>query len=174
MKTIEKDHTETEKEEHRKLKLNTGIPEKERREIAKGLGKLLADSYCLMLMTQNYHWNVRGVHFRSIHLLTEEHYKELFEAVDLIAERIRALGEPAPGTMKAFNDITSIRVPDATLSEEEMVTDLLEAHEEVAKTARGIFKLASDARDEVTADLLTQRMNHHEKNAWMLRSMIEW
>lgn len=157
----------------REIKLNTGISEKSRNEIAKHLKKMLADSYCLMLMSQNYHWNVRGMNFRNIHLMTEEHYTDLFDAIDELAERIRALGHLSPGTMKDFNDITSINIPNGDLSEQEMVADLLEGHEVVTRTARGALDAASDAKDEATVDLLTERLEFHEKTAWMLRSMLE-
>ena len=157
----------------RMIKMNTGIEEGKRKEIAQGLQKLLADSYCLMVMSQNYHWNVQGPQFRDLHLMTEDHYNDLFEAIDEIAERIRALGFLVDGTMKAFNDNTDINLPNHNLSQQEMIIDLLQGHETVAKTARGIVPKAADAGDEVTVDLLTHRMTNHEKIAWMFRSMLE-
>ncbi|MEX2595525.1 MAG: Dps family protein [Salibacteraceae bacterium] len=173
MKTLELNKLDVNSPDQRKIKLNTGLKEKPRKNIVEGLNKLLADSYCLMLMSQNYHWNVQGANFRDMHLMTEEHYRELFEAVDEIAERVRALGHLSIGSMKAFNDITSINIPNGELSQQEMVADLLEGHETVVRTARSVLDLAGDAKDEVTVDLLTERMNHHEKVAWMLRSMLE-
>ena len=173
METLELEKLDVQSPEQRKIKVNTGIKESARENIASGLKKLLADSYCLMLMTQNYHWNVQGMNFRNIHLMTEEHYNDLFGAIDQVAERIRALGFLAPGTMKEFNDITSINIPNAELSDQEMIADLLVGHETVARTAREALDQAGDAKDEVTVDLLTERMEYHEKTAWMLRSMLE-
>ncbi len=153
--------------------IDIGIPEKDRVEIAKGLSHLLADSYTLYLKTHNYHWNVTGPMFQTLHLMFEQHYIELAAAVDLIAERIRALGVYAPGTYKQFADLTSIEeevmIPTAT----EMIQKLVRAHETVAKTARSIYDVAEKGRDEATADLLTQRIQLHEKTAWMLRSLLE-
>lgn len=173
MEPVALEKLEVESPDQRMIELNTGIEKEARSNIVEGLNKLLADSYCLMLMSQNYHWNVKGVNFRALHLMTEEHYTELFDAVDVIAERIRSLGHLSPGTMKAFNDITSVNIPNGELSQQEMVADLLEGHETVARTARSILGLAGDAKDEVTVDLLTERMTEHEKVAWMLRSMLE-
>lgn len=173
MESIALEKLEVKSPDQRVIELNTGIQKDHRSEIVEGLNKLLADSYCLMLMSQNYHWNVQGMNFRTIHLMTEEHYSELFEAVDNIAERIRSLGYLSPGTMKEFNDITSIDIPNAELSEQEMIANLLNGHETVAKTARSILESSNKAQDEVTTDLLTQRMEQHEKTAWMLRSMLE-
>lgn len=171
MKTLEAEKV-SEKGAVHKASVNTGIDQKDRRDIARGLYKILADSYSLMLMTQDCHWNVRGIHFINIHKLTEEHYRELFEAVDLIAERIRALGEHVAGNFKAFGETTSMPATEGVLEEEEILGVLLGGHEEIAKTARALVRKASDAGDDVTADLLTQRMNQHEKTAWMLRSML--
>lgn len=167
MKTLEAEKVNT-----KKAAINTGIDQKDRREIARGLYKVLADSYCLMLMTQDCHWNVRGIHFINIHKLTEEQYRELFEAVDVIAERIRALGEPVAGNFKAFQEVSSMPVPGAALREEEMLGVLLRGHEDIAKNARAQVGLAASAKDDATVDLLTNRMKHHEKTAWMLRSML--
>lgn len=154
------------------MKIDIGISDKDRKAIAKGLSKLLADSYTLYLKTHNYHWNVTGPMFNTLHLMFEQQYTELALAVDLIAERIRALGEPAPGSYKAFAGLTSIkeetRVPDA----EEMIRQLVIGQETVVRTARDVFKVVDKAADEPSADLLTQRMQIHEKNAWMLRSML--
>jgi starvation-inducible DNA-binding protein len=152
--------------------INIGIDESDREAIADGLSRLLADSYTLYLKTHNYHWNVVGPMFNTLHLMFEGQYNELALAVDQIAERIRALGEPAPGSYKAFMRLSSIDEdedhPDAT----EMVRRLVEAHETVVRTARSVFPLAESANDETTADLLTQRLQVHEKTAWMLRSLL--
>jgi starvation-inducible DNA-binding protein len=154
------------------MDINIGIKPKERKEITEGLSRLLADSYTLYLKTHNYHWNVEGPMFNTLHLMFETQYTELALAVDTIAERIRALGEPAPGSYKAFSKLSSIdeeeRVPDA----ETMIANLVKGQEAVVRTARSIFPAAERANDEPTADLLTQRMQIHEKNAWMLRSML--
>lgn len=154
-------------------KIDIGINEKDRKEIAAGLSRLLADTYTLYLTTHNYHWNVTGPMFQTLHLMFEAQYNELALAVDLIAERIRALGFPAPGTYQEFAALTSMKqekgVPKAT----KMIEKLVEGQEAVAKTARSIFPLVDRVNDEPTADLLTQRMQVHEKTAWMLRSLLE-
>ncbi|WP_218311767.1 Dps family protein [Alteromonas antoniana] len=153
-------------------KIDIGISEGDRSEIAEGLKKLLADSYTLYLQTHNFHWNVTGPQFRELHLMFEEHYTELAEAVDEIAERIRTLGIAAPGTYKSFSQLSSIEevegVPEAT----EMVRLLTHGHEQVVKTSREALKLAQDADDESTAALVSDRMRVHEKTAWMLRAML--
>lgn len=155
------------------MSINIGIAEKDRKAIARGLSKVLADSYTLYLKTHNYHWNVTGPMFNTLHLMFEGQYTELATAVDEIAERIRALGVHAPGSYKAFAALTEIKeetdVPDA----EEMIRQLVIGQETVVRTARAVFKIAEKASDEPTADLLTQRMQVHEKNAWMLRSMLD-
>lgn len=155
-----------------KQEINIGIDEKSRKEIAAGLSRLLADSYTLYLKTHNYHWNVQGPMFNTLHLMFEEQYTELAAAVDEIAERIRALGEPAPGSYKAYAALTSIEEEDAVPEAEEMIRQLLKGQETVVRTARMAFAAAEAANDEPTADLLTQRMQVHEKTAWMLRSMV--
>ena len=152
--------------------INIGIDEKDRQAISEGLSRLLADSYTLYLKTHNYHWNVKGPLFNTLHLMFEQQYTELAAAVDVIAERIRALGEPAPGSYKAYAKLTSIEEEDAVPEAEEMIRQLLKGQETVVRTARSIFAAADAANDEPTADLLTQRMQVHEKNAWMLRSMV--
>ena len=152
--------------------IDIGIPEKKRKAIAKGLSRLLADSYTLYLKTHNYHWNVTGPMFNTLHLMFEAQYNELALAVDTIAERIRALGYPAPGSYKAYSELTVIKEENDSPDAETMIRRLVEGQEAVARTAREIFPLADDAADEPTADLLTQRMQIHEKNAWMLRSLI--
>jgi len=154
------------------MPIDIGISEADRREIADGLSHLLADTYTLYLKTHNYHWNVTGPMFQTLHLMFEQQYNELALAVDLIAERIRALGAPAPGSYREFGALTSIEEdpdgPDAT----EMIRRLVVAQESVVRTARSVFPVVERAHDEPTADLLTQRMQVHEKTAWMLRSLL--
>jgi starvation-inducible DNA-binding protein len=152
--------------------INIGIDEKARKQVCKGLSKLLADSYLLYLKTQNYHWNVTGKMFQSLHTLFEEQYTDLAEAVDEIAERIRALGEFAPGSFSAFSKVTSIKEENGLPTAEEMVHNLVVGNEAVVSTAREIINLCDEAEDDVTADLMVERMQIHEKYAWMLRSMI--
>jgi starvation-inducible DNA-binding protein len=154
------------------MELNIGISAEDRQQIAGGLSKLLADSYSLYLKTHNYHWNVEGPMFNTLHLMFEEHYTELAEAVDEVAERIRALGVKAPGSYTAFDRLTNIDEATGDESAEEMIRQLVIGQETVARTAREAIKAAESASDEPTADLLTQRMQIHEKNAWMLRSML--
>jgi starvation-inducible DNA-binding protein len=154
------------------MEINIGINETNRKAIAEGLSKLLADSYILFLKTHNYHWNVTGPMFQTLHTMFETQYTELFSAVDEIAERIRALGEKAPGSFQAFQQLSQITEELGTPSAEEMIKNLVLGQEAVAKTAREISKIADQASDEPTLDLLTQRMQIHEKNAWMLRSLI--
>jgi starvation-inducible DNA-binding protein len=154
------------------MELNIGISKEDRQQIATGLAKLLADSYTLYLKTHNYHWNVEGPQFNTLHLMFEGHYTELATAVDEIAERIRALGIKAPGSYSAFSGLTSIEEASGDESAEEMIRQLVIGHEAVARTAREASAAAGEASDEPTADLLTQRMQIHEKNAWMLRSML--
>ncbi|WP_334021322.1 Dps family protein [Alteromonas sp. S015] len=153
-------------------KIDIGISESDRNAVAEGLKKLLADSYTLYLQTHNFHWNVEGPQFRELHLMFEEHYTELAEAVDEIAERIRTLGVAAPGTYKSFSELSSIEevegVPEAT----EMVRLLTHGHEQVVKTCRESLKLAQDADDESSAALIGDRMRVHEKTAWMLRATL--
>ena len=151
---------------------NIGIAAKDREAIADGLKRLLADSYTLYLKTHNYHWNVTGPMFQTLHLMFEEHYTELATAVDEIAERIRALGVKAPGSYKEFGALASVKEAGEDPSAEEMIHDLIESHETVIRTAREAFPSAEKASDEPTADLLTQRMQIHEKTAWMLRSLV--
>jgi starvation-inducible DNA-binding protein len=154
------------------MEINIGINEQDRKAIAAGLSKLLADSYILFLKTHNYHWNVTGPMFQTLHTMFEQQYTELFTAVDEIAERIRALGEKAPGSFQAFHQLSQISEENGTPSANEMIENLVLGQEAVAKTAREISKIADEASDEPTLDLLTQRMQIHEKNAWMLRSLI--
>ena len=154
------------------MELNIGIDKKDREDIASGLSKLLADSYSLYLKTHNYHWNVTGPQFNTLHTMFEGQYTELATAVDEIAERIRALGIKAPGSYSAYAGLTSIDEGAGDESAEEMIRQLVIGQETVARTAREAFPAAEKAGDEPTADLLTQRMQLHEKNAWMLRSML--
>ena len=154
------------------MKINIGIDEEQRKAIANGLSVLLADTYTLYLKTHNYHWNVTGPMFQTLHTLFETQYNELALAVDEIAERIRALGEFAPGSYKEYAKLTNLKEADGIPAAEEMIKDLVKGQEAIAKTARSIVPVADGASDEVTLDLLTQRMTVHEKNAWMLRSLI--
>jgi starvation-inducible DNA-binding protein len=154
--------------------INIGISEKDRAAIAGGLSQLLADTYTLYLTTHNFHWNVTGPMFNTLHAMFMAQYTELWNAVDPIAERIRSLGLPAPGSYAQFGKLSSLRDAPVTPPRAlEMVRILVEGHEAVARTARGIFPLADKAGDEPTADLLTQRLTVHEQTAWMLRSLLE-
>jgi starvation-inducible DNA-binding protein len=152
--------------------INTGIGEADREAIAAGLSRLLADSYTLYLKTHNYHWNVVGPMFNTLHLMFEEQYTELALAVDQIAERIRALGERAPGSYREFLELSSVEEESERPDAEEMIRQLVIGQETVVRTARQVFPLVEAANDEPTADLLTQRMQVHEKTAWMLRSLL--
>lgn len=155
------------------MAIDIGINDKQRKEIADGLARLLADTYTLYLKTHNFHWNVKGPMFQTLHLMFETQYNELALAVDLIAERIRALGFPAPATYREFSTLTSIKEPDGVPPAREMIAQLVQGQEAVVRTARSIFPVVDAAHDEPTADLLTQRMQLHEKTAWMLRSLLE-
>ncbi len=154
------------------LSIDIGISDTDRREIAEGLSHLLADTYTLYLKTHNYHWNVVGPMFNTLHLMFEEQYNELALAVDLIAERIRALGEHAPATYREYGELASVTEDTDRPDAEEMIRRLMLGQETVARTARSVFPVAARADDESTADLLTQRLQVHEKTAWMLRSML--
>ncbi len=153
--------------------INIGLSEKDRHAIADGLSRMLADTYTLYLKTHNFHWNVTGPMFQTLHLMFMAQYTETWNAVDMVAERIRALGYPAPGSYKQFAALTSIRESDGVPNAKEMIRQLVEGQETVVRTAREIFKIADQANDQPTADLLTQRMTVHEQNAWMLRSLLE-
>jgi starvation-inducible DNA-binding protein len=153
--------------------VNIGIDETSRAKIADGLSSLLADTYTLYLKTHNFHWNVTGPMFQTLHLMFETQYTELALAVDLIAERIRALGYPAPGTYSEYAKLSSIPETSGVPKAKEMISLLVEGQEAVVRTARSIFPLLEEVNDEPTADLLTQRMQVHEKTAWMLRSLLE-
>ncbi|MCH7342764.1 DNA starvation/stationary phase protection protein [Pelomonas sp. CA6] len=154
--------------------LNIGISAKDRGAIAAGLSKLLADTYTLYLTTHNFHWNVTGPMFNTLHTMFMGQYTELWNAVDPIAERIRSLGHPAPGSYAQFKALSSLKdAPTTPPKALEMVRILVEGHEAVARTARELFPLVDKASDEPTADLLTQRLTVHEQTAWMLRSLLE-
>ena len=152
--------------------IDIGIPDAERRAIAEGLSQVLADTYTLYLKTHNFHWNVEGPMFNTLHLMFETQYTELALAVDLIAERIRALGFPAPGSYREFAELSSVEDAAGRPLATEMIAHLAKDQEKVVRTARRVFTLADEAHDEPTADLLTQRMQVHEKTAWMLRAML--
>ena len=153
--------------------MNTGISDEARGEIAQGLSRLLADTYTLYLKTHNFHWNVKGPLFNTLHLMFETQYNELALAVDEIAERIRALGHAAPGSYKQFAKLTEIKEETSVPKAEDMIAQLVADQEMVVRTARSIFPLVDEAHDEPSADLLTRRMEIHEKTAWMLRSMLD-
>jgi starvation-inducible DNA-binding protein len=154
------------------LTIDIGIDEADRQAIAEGLSRLLADTYTLYLKTHNYHWNVTGPMFQTLHLMFETQYNELALAVDLIAERIRSLGAPAPASYRQFAELSSVPEDDDQPAAEEMIRRLVAGQETVARTARSVFPLVETAHDEATADLLTQRLQVHEKTAWMLRSLL--
>lgn len=155
------------------MKIDIGIPEKERTEIAQQLSRFLADSYSLYLKTHYYHWNVTGPMFQTLHIMFEQQYNELWLATDAIAERIRALGVYAPGSYKQFKELTTVEEDTTVPPAIDMIRKLVQGHETVAKTARSIFPVAEKGNDEATLDLLTQRIQIHEKTAWMLRSLLE-
>jgi len=154
-------------------KLNIGISDSDRKTIVEGLSRMLADTYTLYLKTHNFHWNVTGPMFNTLHLMFEAQYTELALAVDVIAERIRALGHYAPGTYKEFSKLSSIPEADGVPAAPDMIRQLVEAQETVIRRARSLFPAVEKANDEASADLLTQRMQLHEKTAWMLRSLLE-
>ncbi len=155
------------------MQIDIGITETNRKAIAEGLGKVLADTFGLYIKTHSFHWNVTGPMFNTLHTMFMEQYTELWTSLDEVAERIRALGYPAPGSVSQFATLSSIKeettVPRAT----DMIRQLVEGHEAVARTARAAFSTAEEANDQPTADLLTQRLQIHEKTAWMLRSLLE-
>ena len=155
------------------MKIDIGIPEKDRKAIANGLSKLAADNFTLYLKTHHFHWNVTGPMFQTLHLMFETQYNELWLASDAIAERIRALGFPAPGTYPEFAKLTVIKESKEIPKAIDMIKELVAGHEATARTARALFGPADKAGDEATADLLTQRIQIHEKTAWMLRSLLE-
>jgi starvation-inducible DNA-binding protein len=153
--------------------IDIGIARDDRAAIAAGLGRVLADTYTLYLQTHNFHWNVEGPMFNTLHLMFMEQYTELWNALDSLAERIRALGFPAPGTYAAFAKLASIEEVEGVPAALDMVRRLVAGHEAVARTARAVFPVAEQGGDESTVDLLTQRLQIHEKTAWMLRSLLK-
>lgn len=155
------------------MKIDIGIGDADRAAIADGLGRLLADTYSLYLQTHNFHWNVTGPMFQTLHLMFEGQYTELAVAVDLVAERIRSLGFPAPATYGEFVRLSSIKEVAGVPKAEEMIRALVDGQQAVVRTARSLFPVVEKAGDEATADLLTQRIQLHEKTAWMLRSLLE-
>ncbi len=155
------------------MKPDIGISEDARAEIVAGLSRVLADSYTLMLKTLNFHWNVKGPMFRTLHLMFEEQYNELLPAVDMVAERILVLGHPAPASYSQFAELASIEEENGVPAAMDMVNQLKSGHEAVARTARNALSAAEKAADEATVDLLVQRMQTHEKTAWMLRALME-
>ncbi len=154
------------------MPINIGINEEDRQAIAEGLSRLLADTYTLYLKTHNFHWNVTGPMFQTLHLMFEQQYNELWAAGDVIAERIRALGLFAPGTYREFSRLTAIEEEEGIPAAEAMIRRLVEGHETTIRTARSVYATAERAQDAPTVDLLTERMQIHEKTAWMLRSLL--
>lgn len=154
-------------------RIDIGISDKDRKAIAEGLSRFLADSFTLYLMTHNFHWNVTGPMFNTLHQMFMEQYTEQWNALDLIAERIRALGHPAPGSFAEYGKLASIKEPVGVPKATEMIRLLVAAQEATARTARSLFPTVEKANDQPTLDLLTQRLEVHEKNAWMLRSLLE-
>jgi len=155
------------------MQINIGLKEEDRKKLAEGLSKVLAESYTLYIKTHAFHWNVEGPMFNTLHLMFEEQYNELFQAVDEIAERIRALGYPAPGSYKSFSKLSSIKESEDKLPAEQMIQELLEGQETLIRTLRSLIDTADNTGDESTADLATTRMKQHEKVAWMLRSLLQ-
>ena len=155
------------------MNMDIGIPDADRKKIAEGLSGLLADSYTLYLMTHNFHWNVTGPQFNSLHNMFMAQYTEQWNALDIIAERIRALGFPAPGTYREFVKLASIKEVEGVPKANDMIRHLVAAQEATARTARKLFPVVDAANDQPTADVLTQRIDIHEKTAWMLRSLLE-
>ena len=154
------------------LKMDIGITETSRKEIVKGLSHFLADTYSLYLKTHHFHWNVTGPMFQTLHLMFEGQYTEIWTAVDTVAERIRSLGGFAPGSYKEFSNLTTIPETEGVPAAEKMIQELVSGNEAVCRTARALIPAAEEAHDEATMDLLTQRLQVHEKTAWMLRSML--
>ena len=157
----------------KQIQIDIGINEQNRTEIAAGLSKFLADTYTLYLKTHNFHWNVTGRMFQTLHLMFEQQYNEMWTAVDEIAERIRSLGAFSPGSYSEFAKLSSLAETDGVPNAEDMIRILVDGHEAVIRTARSLYPLVGDASDEATADLLTQRIQIHEKTAWMLRSLLD-
>ena len=155
------------------MQIDIGIAEADRKAIAEGLNRVLADTFALYLKTHSFHWNVTGPMFNTLHAMFMTQYTELWNALDEVAERIRALGYPAPGSFSQFTKLATIAEEQGVPKAQEMIRQLVEGHEAVARTARQVFPTAEQANDQPTADLLTQRLQIHEKTAWMLRSLLE-
>lgn len=155
------------------MSINIGITDKDRKRIAESLSHVLADSYILYLKTHNFHWNVTGPMFQTLHIMFMEQYTELWNALDPIAERIRALDHPAPGSYKRYVELATIKEEDGVPNAKEMIRQLVDGQEAVVRTIRAAFKVAEEGGDQPSADLLVQRMEIHEKNAWMLRSLLK-
>jgi starvation-inducible DNA-binding protein len=155
------------------VKIDTGIQTDDRERVAGELSVLLASSYTLYLKTHNFHWNVKGPMFQTLHTMFELHYTELAIAVDTIAERIRAVGHPAPGTYAAFSRLSTISEAEGVPKALEMIETLVEGHEAIVRAARKVLAVGTEAGDDATVDLATQRLQVHEKTAWMLRSLLE-
>lgn len=155
------------------MEVNIGISEQARKKLAQGLSKVLAESYLLYIKTHAFHWNVKGPLFNTLHLMFEEQYNELFTAVDEIAERIRALGFPAPSSYKSLSELSSVKEAEENLEANGMIKELLDGQETIIRTLRTLIHLAEQAGDQATADLGTARIKQHEKVAWMLRSLLE-
>ncbi|HYG85034.1 MAG TPA: Dps family protein [Azospirillum sp.] len=155
------------------MQIDIGIAESDRKAIAEGLSRVLADTFALYLKTHSFHWNVTGPMFNTLHVMFMEQYTELWNALDELAERIRALGFPAPGSFSQFTKLSTVTEETSVPRANDMIRQLVEGHEAVARTARAVFPMAEEANDQPTADLLTQRLQIHEKTAWMLRSLLE-
>ncbi|MBP2301641.1 Dps family protein [Azospirillum picis] len=155
------------------MKIDIGISDADRKSIADGLSKVLADTFALYVKTHSFHWNVTGPMFNTLHTMFMDQYTELWNALDEIAERIRALGYPAPGSFSQFAELATIKEEAGVPKANDMIRQLVEGHEAAARTIRGVFPLAEEGSDEPTADLLTQRLQIHDKTAWMLRSLLE-
>ncbi|MCC2680007.1 MAG: hypothetical protein K0R29_2583 [Pseudobdellovibrio sp.] len=156
-----------------KMKIDIGISDKDRKEVAGGLSKLLADTYTLYLKTHSFHWNVEGPMFQTLHVMFMEQYTEMWNALDVIAERIRALGTYAPGTYAELSALSSVKESKTVPKASKMIEEAVQGHEQVIKTIRGMFESAEKAKDQTTMDVLTQRLDIHEKTAWMLRSLLK-
>ncbi len=161
------------KDEKRRIAINNGLDESARKEVSSHLSQVLADHYLLMLKTHNFHWNVKGPLFKSLHDLTEEQYEDLFEAIDELAERIRALGFDAPGSFEVYRELSEVEEGHSHLPAVEMIASLIQSHETTIATMRKTLKAAEAVADEVTVDMMVGRLTNHEKYAWMLRSFIE-
>jgi len=155
------------------MKIDIGISEKHRKQVVQGLSSLLADTYTLYLKTHSFHWNVEGPMFQTLHVMFMGQYTEMWNALDIIAERIRSLGHYAPGTYAEFSKLSSIKESKAVPKAEQMIKELIEGHESVIRTIREMFPTAEQAKDQTTMDVLTQRLDVHEKTAWMLRSLLK-